>query len=920
MKMDIQNSKDRLDALEGTTITTINEQIASINNSISDLKQVDKDLDGYINTLEEIADDLQKQIDDAGAEITKVASELGEDMSALEQNLMNGLNTAKSAIEAELSAINLTLAELKGTDAELDKRITDLQAYVDNELSSAKDWANATFATLSQYAEIQTTVSVIRASIEQVNTAMISLETRLNGKIASDIKIAIDALRSELNADHTARIESAVNNLTVAYTTAVSAAKLEITTAYTNAISNAIIASEAGMKSWVNTRLSQSYYDIATIDGKLSVLAGQFDKTDSDLKKHIDDQQTALETAKKELTSAYKKAIEDAINNNHGIISAEIVNTVQSLETKINTRLSTIDSQITAIQKGISDIIDDIDSIYKQIEGINSILESLTNEDAELNSLIDKLESDYASVLQELDEIRPIDEISKKTIVDDIANIKTLIDTMLARLDACVLQEDFVSRIQSLKFIPEYSDRKVEMPEFSKSISLNFLISPSSQAIAIKNAWIKDKMVLTGYLQTTKSSETRAVSPAVSLTVTSVDADPDGELTVVMKEDSENPIDLDFFTGEKDAVVYIRISDGNSDVFSNLVDVESCVELSAYEDLSPFQNNVYQTANCYIVSKTGLYKFKAYKGVSQELAGYIDSDIHPKGKINHAKLLWETYGTDTAPQIGDLISFVGYDDEYVVFRTPDDFKEGNAVIAVRDDKGNILWSWHIWLTDVPEEHIYGNSSFIMMDRNLGATSSSPGDMMSMGLYYQRGRKDPFLGLAKIPTDVYEEPVLAKSTINRCGIDYDARTGSIEYLILNPHVFLSYSSKYDSDFGFFGVRNKDLWTPSLKTIYDPCPSGWRVPDREVFESADFSFVVHDDKNSGVFIGEFSAWYPHAGYLYDKQNMGEIAYACHLWTTYAYGNNFYNWSCDKYFAGIESHNSYSALSVRCVKEYK
>ena len=33
----------------------------------------------------------------------------------------------------------------------------------------------------------------------------------------------------------------------------------------------------------------------------------------------------------------------------------------------------------------------------------------------------------------------------------------------------------------------------------------------------------------------------------------------------------------------------------------------------------------------------------------------------------------------------------------------------------------------------------------MMDRNLGATSATPGNVGSLGLLYQWGRKDPFLG-------------------------------------------------------------------------------------------------------------------------------------------------------------------------------
>ena len=76
----------------------------------------------------------------------------------------------------------------------------------------------------------------------------------------------------------------------------------------------------------------------------------------------------------------------------------------------------------------------------------------------------------------------------------------------------------------------------------------------------------------------------------------------------------------------------------------------------------------------------------------------------------------------------DLISGCCYEDGYIAFKTADTFKEGNAVIAAKDADGKILWSWHIWLTDQPEEHVYNNNAGTMMDRNLGATSATPGDV------------------------------------------------------------------------------------------------------------------------------------------------------------------------------------------------
>ena len=166
----------------------------------------------------------------------------------------------------------------------------------------------------------------------------------------------------------------------------------------------------------------------------------------------------------------------------------------------------------------------------------------------------------------------------------------------------------------------------------------------------------------------------------------------------------------------------------------------------------PFDSNlsVDGTANCYIVDRKGTYSYYATEG---------NSDI-PLRDIASVSVLWESFGTSIAPLVGDLIKSVSYADDYITFQTADTFKEGNAVVAAKDASGNILWSWHIWLTDQPEAHVYRNNAGTMMDRNLGATSATPGEVGALGLLYQWGRKDPFLGSTSISSST-----IAKSTIS-----------------------------------------------------------------------------------------------------------------------------------------------------------
>ena len=205
------------------------------------------------------------------------------------------------------------------------------------------------------------------------------------------------------------------------------------------------------------------------------------------------------------------------------------------------------------------------------------------------------------------------------------------------------------------------------------------------------------------------------------------------------------------------------------------------------------------TANCYLVQGAGNYKFKSVIGNSDATVGNVKS----------VEVLWESFGTDEMPNIGDLIASADYKDGYIRFKTPDDFRDGNAVIAAKNSKGTVLWSWHIWCAEEGwQEQVYYNDAGTMMNRNLGATSAIPGEIGTIGLMYQRGRKDPFMGASSFTSNT-----LALST----GTWSAASSGSVALAEANPMTFYTNTTLPNSS-----------WE-SEKTVYDPCPVGWRVPD-------------------------------------------------------------------------------------------
>ena len=332
------------------------------------------------------------------------------------------------------------------------------------------------------------------------------------------------------------------------------------------------------------------------------------------------------------------------------------------------------------------------------------------------------------------------------------------------------------------------------------------------------------------------------------------------------------------------------------------------IDLSTYTDLS-----AEGTANCYLVKAAGKYKFKAVKGNS-------DATV---GNVKKTEVLWESFGTDVAPNVGDLVTGVGYKNGYVYFSTPEVFGNGNASIAVRNSKDVILWSWHIWCSEEGwNDQVYPNNAGTMMDRNLGATSATPGDIGAFGLLYQWGRKDPFMGSC------------AKS-----GTNFVASTGNwnvasssnkMDFAEENPMTFAT---------GWYGgsVPGEGWHTSeSEKGLYDPCPVGYRVPDggENGFwatalgtSSSTSTGTKWDSTNIGrhwtLADGTTAAWYPAVGYRNDYSGaLGNVGSYGYYWSASPNPSDSYR-AYHLYFNNglvtpAYSSNRSSGYSVRCVRE--
>lgn len=330
------------------------------------------------------------------------------------------------------------------------------------------------------------------------------------------------------------------------------------------------------------------------------------------------------------------------------------------------------------------------------------------------------------------------------------------------------------------------------------------------------------------------------------------------------------------------------------------------------------------TANCYIISAPGTYRIplvygNAIEGGSTNSSAYTSSKScivdneefvlqdfvdHNDHKITSpyineqnsgdqatkAEVIWEDcQDIVTEPKVTGSGA-----DSYLTFTIKkENLQNGNAVVAVTNATGKVMWSWHLWFTPksslktIPFTSV--NSTYNFMTDNLGwkytkwtgglkrevvvkieqqaetgekktatiTLKQAPGNNVREGYgnLYQWGRKDPLPGTDTFYpntgykfndgyTIVGEQPADYNNPVNKQRME--ERT--IGLSIRKPGIMLpkvgggKLSWSYRQYINLWSADN-DSYAGTVrngkKTIYDPSPVGFKVPDAYAFK--DFSLT-------------------------------------------------------------------------------
>ena len=257
-----------------------------------------------------------------------------------------------------------------------------------------------------------------------------------------------------------------------------------------------------------------------------------------------------------------------------------------------------------------------------------------------------------------------------------------------------------------------------------------------------------------------------------------------------------------------------------------------------------------QPSNCYMINAAKTYSFNATVIGNGEAGIIADAGFHTTSASidpKSAKLMWE--------DSEGFISGVSLVKGKVLFTAEKNV--GNAMIAVFDGAGTVLWSWHIWGVGdtMPEDEevsslatISANSTlkvkYTVMDRTLGALSKTS----YFTTLYQWGRKDPIPNSTVYFVDGQAAEIETTYPVHKPGSAADA---TILTSIQHPECIIDdykgqagdwlASDKTNNYNLLWGDNNTTYvfnkskpaagkgWTNG-KTIYDPCPSGYRVSSK------------------------------------------------------------------------------------------
>ena len=331
-----------------------------------------------------------------------------------------------------------------------------------------------------------------------------------------------------------------------------------------------------------------------------------------------------------------------------------------------------------------------------------------------------------------------------------------------------------------------------------------------------------------------------------------------------------------------------KVHDKNTGAIT-VVDAQKFLS-AEYKDLSMYDTDGSSllgrsTANMYVIRTAGAYRFPlvygnalkdgqpnpvAYQGFVNHLGNLITSpfiEANANCMPSSAEICWQ----DEVDAVVNLELIEGGDCKYIQFEVDDiPVTNANILIAVKDGSGNIMWSWHIHLTidDWTDVEITNGTPKVyrFAPQNLGWKWDDASRQRGKNCHFQWGRKDPFPCPNKYNSNSII-PTTGQRSFTTENAEENATT--IADSIKRPYSFFfgteanSYKWEPDGRLDLWCAGNQSTGVSDnviVKTIYDPCPVGYVVPNARVFTGFTKTGSNTEDATQFNTIGAFTAgWF-------------------------------------------------------------
>ena len=475
---------------------------------------------------------------------------INDRIDGLEDRIDQIEGTQIATINQQIEAINVSLDALDAMDKELKGYIDNLTATA----SSLQEQINATNSKIDAVkAELQGEISTAKA---EVLAELEALETELKNELAQ-INSTIATLQAKDE-----ELDLKIADLKTYVDT-----ELGKTTDWVNATFatleqyNALVSEVTTIKEQIKA-INQSITDLETrLTTKINEdIASAVSTLNADIQQKVKDitdaYTNAVNTAKEEITAAYTTAIQTAIttlgNSLKSWVGEQLANyyTIAEVEAKITALQTSINEGDTALQEELNKLKSQLETTKQEVtEAYKKAIEEAINTN---NGVINgKIAAEIATINSRID--------------SEVATINAKISAIEARLDSVEAQiKDLLARIQSVSYIPTYSDGKATVKYVGSisQVTLDFEVSPKDAVAELAKVWQSAISVKAIYTQT------RAAS-FVDMPVQYFEADEaTGVITIVA---SGMNLSDEFFAGTQSASVALTISDGNNSVTTDYI-------------------------------------------------------------------------------------------------------------------------------------------------------------------------------------------------------------------------------------------------------------------------------------------------------------------------------------------------------------